>query len=420
MAINGTNGNDILIGTNGKDTLNGLGGNDIIFGLGGKDKINGGSGNDILNGGTGDDTLNGGSGNDILNGDTGNDTLLGSSGNDTLNGGIGTDTADYRNLSTSITLLTQGELKKGGGLGTDKLVGIETIIANANVANNTIDASAAVSGSINVNLQTKSLIVNGVPGVGPFTVVNFDDVKGTNQSDSIFGDSQNNQLFGNGGNDLFGGSSGNDTINGGVGTDAVDYSQLNTSITLLTQGELKKGGGLGTDKLVGIETIIANANVANNTIDAFSAVGATINVNLQTQSLIVSGVTGVGPFTVVNFDDVKGTDQSDTIIGDSQNNQLFGNAGNDTLVGGFGKDRLSGGAGADRFVFNSLSEGGDLITDFTRAEGDKIQVSKVGFGASNFNQFSYNNGALFFQGIQFATLANNPAGFAVSLDVVLV
>src|SRR5207237_1298941 len=153
----------------------------------------------------------------------------------------------------------------------------------------------------------------------------------------IIGDTQNNQLFGNGGNDFFRGSSGNDMVDGGVGSDTADYSQLSTSITLLPTGVLNKGAN-GTDQLVGIETIIANSAVANNTIDASTAAGASINVNLQTQSLIVNGVPGVGPFTVVNFDDVKGTNQSDTIIGDTQNNQLFGNGGNDFFRGSAGND----------------------------------------------------------------------------------
>jgi Ca2+-binding RTX toxin-like protein len=83
---------------------------------------------------------------------------------------------------------------------------------------------------------------------------------------------------------------------------------------------------------------------------------------------------------------------------------------------------LNGGVGADKFRFNFLSEKVDTIQDFFWTEGDKIEVSASGFGATSLSQITYNagNGALSFLGNQFATIANIPSGFAVSLDVVLI
>ncbi|MEH2249426.1 hypothetical protein [Nostoc sp.] len=106
----------------------------------------------------------------------------------------------------------------------------------------------------------------------------------------------------------------------------------------------------------------------------------------------------------------------------TSNDILNGGAGNDLLVGGVGNDILTGGAGADQFVFNSKLEKLDVIKDFSRLEGDKIQISKIGFGTTDFSGFSYNDatGALLFQGTQFATLENKPANFAVSLDIQLI
>ncbi|MFM7406409.1 MAG: calcium-binding protein [Cuspidothrix sp.] len=248
-----------------------------------------------------------------------------------------------------------------------------------------------------------------------------DAIDGGNGNDTLNGGNGNDILIGANGNDLFRGSSGNDTVNGGQGIDTADYSQMNTSITLRPTGVLNKGV-FGTDQLAGMETIIANSSFANNTIDASSAVGASITVNLQTQSLAVNGVPGVGPFTVVNFDDVRGTNLNDIIIGDAQNNILFGNNGNDLLYGGIGNDNLFGGAGADTFVFKSLLEGIDIIKDFNWLEGDRIEVSKLGFGIFSHNEFSYNNvtGALFFQSNQFAIIENKPQNFVTFLDIVLV
>ncbi len=89
--INGTSGNDNLVGTSKADNISGGSGNDALSGLSGNDKLSGGSGNDVLSGGSGNDKLSGGSGNDFLDGGAGNDKLDGGSGNDRLYGGAGND-----------------------------------------------------------------------------------------------------------------------------------------------------------------------------------------------------------------------------------------------------------------------------------------------------------------------------------------
>lgn len=61
-------------------TLSGGEGNDILWGLAGVDSLSGGS--DSLLGGADDDVIRGGGGNDTLNGGTGNDQLVGGTGAD--------------------------------------------------------------------------------------------------------------------------------------------------------------------------------------------------------------------------------------------------------------------------------------------------------------------------------------------------
>ncbi len=87
--IRGTNGADVLAGTDGPDVIMGLGGNDVISGGNAEDVICGGAGNDVLSGGNGADTLLGGFGNDVLSGGNGNDVLIGGPGVDVLSGGNG-------------------------------------------------------------------------------------------------------------------------------------------------------------------------------------------------------------------------------------------------------------------------------------------------------------------------------------------
>ncbi|MGK7959378.1 calcium-binding protein [Crocosphaera sp.] len=367
--ILGTPGNDFLIGTSGNDFINGLDGDDTIVALAGNDTVRGGNGDDNISGGDGNDFLYGDGGNDFITGGNGDDTFYGSKGNDTLEGQAGKDTANYGHLGQSITLLPTGIVQKGGGFGSDTLVEVEIIIADASASNNTIDTSSAGAPvSINVNLEKETLIVNNIPGVGTLTrtVRNFDDVKGTNQNDTITGDSQDNDLFGNGGSDTFFGTKGNDLVDGGSGSDSINYSNLGQSITLLPTGTVKKGGGSGTDQLVLVETIIADASVGNNTIDTSTAGSpVSVDVNLHGNSLTVNNIPGVGSLTrkVANFDNVRGTNQSDSIVGDNQRNLLYGNGGNDFIDGKGGNDYLEGGTGNDN-IFGG--DGNDTLIGVNR------------------------------------------------------
>ncbi len=159
----------------------------------------------------------------------------------------------------------------------------------------------------------------------------------------------NDIYFGTSFNDTLNGGSGNDNLNGGAGYDTANYSGLTQAITLLPQGGLRKGT-LGTDSLSSIERIVGAVGKAN-AIDASSATGgASLAVNLGTNSITVNGIPGIGSqsFRVENFVNVTGTRNSDTITGSTGNNILNGGAGNDTLSGGSGNDTLSGGDGNDR------------------------------------------------------------------------
>jgi 5'-nucleotidase len=70
-----------------------------------------------------------------------------------------------------------------------------------------------------------------------------------------------------------------------------------------------------------------------------------------------------------------------TRTGTAGRDTLVGTAGDDTIIGGFGVDTLTGGAGGDTFVFNSMRDAGDTITDFT-PYADKIQLSGLGLGVN--------------------------------------
>ncbi|MGN6818123.1 MAG: hypothetical protein ACTHJR_05580 [Sphingomonas sp.] len=71
-----------------------------------------------------------------------------------------------------------------------------------------------------------------------------------------------------------------------------------------------------------------------------------------------------------------------TINGDPAGDMLVGLAGADTITGGTGQDVMTGGGGADHFVFGAGDSGAtaataDRITDFSQADGDKIDLSAI-------------------------------------------
>ncbi|WP_302478386.1 calcium-binding protein, partial [Ruegeria arenilitoris] len=74
--LEGSSGNDKLIGGADEDTIVGWAGNDVLKGKGNHDTLYGGGGNDNLYGGAGNDILDGGSGTNTLTGGGGADDFV--------------------------------------------------------------------------------------------------------------------------------------------------------------------------------------------------------------------------------------------------------------------------------------------------------------------------------------------------------
>ncbi len=75
--FNGTNGNDLMLGSAGADKIDGQQGRDCILGGSGNNTLNGNQDDDVLIGGPGDDDIDGGPGTA--------DDCYGGGGNDTFN-----------------------------------------------------------------------------------------------------------------------------------------------------------------------------------------------------------------------------------------------------------------------------------------------------------------------------------------------
>jgi 5'-nucleotidase / UDP-sugar diphosphatase len=62
--------------------------------------------------------------------------------------------------------------------------------------------------------------------------------------------------------------------------------------------------------------------------------------------------------------------------GTTKRDVIIGTNGDDIIIGGIGADTLTGSAGGDKFVFNSLRDAGDTITDFT-PYADKLDITNL-------------------------------------------
>ncbi|HET6159247.1 MAG TPA: DUF5801 repeats-in-toxin domain-containing protein [Dongiaceae bacterium] len=114
------------------------------------------------------------------------------------------------------------------------------------------------------------------------------------------------------------------------------------------------------------------------------ATNGTIDVSLYPDATSSSGTSFAGTSGNDTFlgtqgvNTISGADGNDLLAGNADNDTINGGSGNDTIIGGSGNDNLSGGAGSDTYVYETLVDGKDSISDFdSLASGDKLDISQV-------------------------------------------
>lgn len=362
-------GDDSLSGGAGADTLSGGTGNDTIENYSWRydddvqDRLSGGDGDDSITAGT-DDIVDGGRGNDrieaygavrVTAGD-GHDFILASTDDDRIDGGTGSDTVSYENARNKLAIdLTVAGQETGGG-GFDTLIGVENIIgggyddaitgtAGANVleggggddvltAGGGRDTASYSTSTRAVTVDLRVATAQYTSGAGSDLLSGFENLTGGSGNDSLYGDARSNVLIGGAGNDL---------LNGRLGFDIVSYESATerVQVSLAIRSAQPAGGTNGTDTISNVE-----------------------------------GLRGTA------FDDgLEGDNGANTLAGLDGNDVLVGGTGNDTLTGGAGIDRMRAGLGSDIFDFDRTSDSSwdarDIILDFSRAEGDRIDLTTI-------------------------------------------
>ncbi|GMB79899.1 hypothetical protein NN6n1_06810 [Shinella zoogloeoides] len=112
--------------------------------------------------------------------------------------------------------------------------------------------------------------------------------------------------------------------------------------------------------------------------------GKDLNLSFTVKATDGDGDTATGTIGVTTLHpatEFHGTNGDDVLVGGVGNDFLFGDNGNDILIGGLGHNTLTGGAGADTFVIDHTAlmklDAPDLITDYTSAQGDKVDLTAL-------------------------------------------
>jgi Ca2+-binding RTX toxin-like protein len=215
---------------------------------------------------------------------------------------------------------------------------------------------------------------------GPVTLVNGDiDARGSRGNDQISGRSGDNtmsggrghdRLEGGNGNDVLGGGNHNDSLSGGKGADDLAGGNGNDVLN----------GGIGPDILRGGKgrDTASYEDAAKPVVASLASPGANTREAKGDVYASIENLSGSA-----RGDKLTGDAKANTLMGLGGNDKLFGGAGKDKIEGGLGRDLMSGGDGADIFIFRSTDEapaagrGRDRITDFNRAEKDKISLKQI-------------------------------------------
>ena len=254
-AMLGWNGNDIIHGGSGDDTLDAAGGTNQLFGDAGNDLIQvaTNSRDNLLVGGTGNDTLTGGYFSDtyVFNLGDGQDTISeydpGYGGIDTLRFGTGilaSDIQAYKSGADVVFMHSNGidQVKVKGwfdGATSSASVVTQSVLERVEFADGTSWALA--------DIAAKGLRQVGTAG-----------------ADSLSGSSGNDNIYGGAGNDTLDGGAGTNRLFGEAGNDVIQVSSNSRDNTL--------AGGAGNDTLTGgyfADTYLFNRGDGQDTVNEY-------------------------------------------------------------------------------------------------------------------------------------------------------
>jgi len=364
--LTGTEGNDVIAGTNITDRLKGLAGQDTLQGGDGNDVLDGGMGNDLLNGGRGDDTY-------LLGRGSGQDRLIDVGGTqDAIQYAADVTPADVQvTKNGKDVVLTIGDT--GDAVILSQFLTATVLQVDAvHFADGTVWDAAAIAGFAQRPIMGTAAA---------------DSLTGTAGDDLFQGLAGNDQLFGLAGNDILDGGAGADIMTGGLGDDiyvvddaadavveAVDegLDTVQSSVSHQLSVNVESLTLVGTAVINGSGNALDNVLVGNSAVNVLTGGGGDDTYHIGAGDTVIEQADE-GRDTIV-------TDQTYTLGANLENLMLVGSApidgtGNDldnVLIGNSAVNVLTGGKGNDTYVVSA----GDIVVEQVGEGIDTIQTTR--------------------------------------------
>jgi Ca2+-binding RTX toxin-like protein len=292
----------------GDDILDGGAGNDTIYAEGGNDSVSGGTGDDYISAGDGDDIAFGNTGNDIVGGDDGDDILFGDSDGEGYVDSYSGEDYEYTEAGAeSSNGEGDGEDVIRAGAGSDILLGQgadDTLYGDEGQ-----DVLFGDSGGVERYGETVSEEGEGEEGTYSFTY--FYNIL---EAESFDSEGDGNDTIHSGlGNDLAFGQGGDDTLNGNEGRDILFGD--NGSIERYT-------GGIESE---GYSEFLYELDIEFGEFEGSGDGVLTGSMDMFELESFANENDG--------DDTLNGGDDDDVILGQGGDDALHGDGGNDILLG---------------------------------------------------------------------------------------
>ncbi|WP_442777324.1 beta strand repeat-containing protein, partial [Sphaerotilus montanus] len=317
--------------------------------------------------------IDAGNGNDVVYGSAGADTIVAGSGDDVLDGGAGGDT--YRVTGNEAggwaSFHSYDTYQDTGTSGTDKIAALGT--GNVDIG---FKGNFGAAGGIEAIDATGATGTVRLLGDGGNSTLDFRTVTLTGSNIVIDGAYGHDVLYGSAQDNVIVSGWGDDTVDGAGGSDTFRITG-NTTTGFQGYDTYADTGTAGTDKIVALGTGDVDIGFKGNFgatggIEVIDASGATGNVRLL-------GDSGA---QTLDFRTVTLTGTRLVIDAGNGNDVVYGSAGADTLVSHNGEDTVDGAGGSDtyRVTGNTTTgfHGYDTYKDSGTAGTDKIVALGTG------------------------------------------
>ncbi|WP_034937690.1 choice-of-anchor Q domain-containing protein [Gloeocapsa sp. PCC 73106] len=225
------------------------------------------------------------------------------------------------------------------------------IISNSTISGNSSNSDAGgiqQNGFRELRISNSTITLNQGGGIASSTNVEIANtiISGNFESDINL----SNNITSNGGN----------LIGTGNGLEAFNQPTDQINITDPGLAPLRDNGGPTLTHLPLSDSSAVDAGVN-------ASIPPGVSTDQRGLARIFNSTVDIGSVELQSVNTLLGTPGRDTLIG---------GVGNDSITGFGGRDELTGGDGSDQFIYTSVTEGVDIITDF-QVNQDRIVLGEV-------------------------------------------